>query len=116
VVFSTNLDPADLADEAFLRRIHNKILVEPVDNTTFDSIFQRVVSAKRVPTEQDSAEYLRRLCLTDGRTELRACYPLDICNILTSISEYERRPVQMTRQDLERAVQLYFAKSDIMAE
>ncbi|MBK5293006.1 MAG: hypothetical protein JJE04_15210 [Acidobacteriia bacterium] len=116
VVFSTNLDPADLADEAFLRRIHNKILVEPVDISTFDSIFQRVVGAKRVPTEQDSAEYLRRLCLTDGRTELRACYPLDICNILTSISEYERRPVQMTRPDLERAVQLYFAKSEKQAE
>jgi hypothetical protein len=112
VVFSTNLDPRDLADEAFLRRIHNKILVEPVDTQTFDSIFQRVVSAKRVPHEPDSSEYLRRLCLKDGRVELRACYPMDICNILTAISEYERRPIQMTREDLERAVDLYFAKSD----
>ena len=31
VVFSTNLEPSDLADEAFLRRIHNKIFVEAVD-------------------------------------------------------------------------------------
>ena len=112
VVFSTNLDPADLADEAFLRRIHNKILVEPVDNTTFDQIFSRVVTAKRVPAEQDSAEFMRKLCLKDGRTELRACYPLDICNILVSIAEYERRPIQMNKEDLERAVSLYFAKSE----
>jgi hypothetical protein len=112
VVFSTNLDPGDLADEAFLRRIHNKILIEPVDSQTFDSIFTRVVSAKRVPAEGDSPEYLRKLCLKDGRSELRACYPLDICNILVSIAEYEKRPVQMTKEDLERAVNLYFAKSE----
>jgi hypothetical protein len=111
VVFSTNLDPADLADEAFLRRIHNKILVEPVDTQSFDQIFQRVVSARRLPAEPDSAEYLRRLCLRDGRQELRACYPADICNILISISQYEKRPVIMTKSELERATELYFARS-----
>ena len=112
VVFSTNLDPADLADEAFLRRIHNKILVEPVDPATFDQIFTRVVTSRRVPFEPDSSEHLRNICLQHGRTELRACYPLDICNILTSISEYEKRPVQMTKPSIERAVELYFAKSE----
>jgi hypothetical protein len=111
VVFSTNLDPSDLADEAFLRRIHNKILVEAVDASSFDQIFQRVVSAKNIPYEPDSAEYMRKLCLRDGRTELRACYPNDICNILTSIGKYENRPPRMTKADLERATALYFARS-----
>ncbi len=115
VVFSTNLDPQDLADEAFLRRIHNKILIESIDASTFDQIFARVVSSKRVPHEPDSAEYLRRLCLSDGRSELRACYPLDICNILVSISDYERRPINMGRDNLERAVNLYFARSQEFA-
>src|SRR5206468_192274 len=82
VVFSTNLEPSDLADEAFLRRIRSKIYVEAVDAPAFDEIFQRVVKAKKVLPEPGSAEYLRQLCLEDGRTELRACYPLDICNIL----------------------------------
>lgn len=111
VVFSTNLDPSDLADEAFLRRIHNKILVEAVDAHCFDQIFQRVVSAKNIPFEPDSAEYMRKLCLRDGRTELRACYPNDICNILNSIGRYENRPPRMTKADLERAAALYFARS-----
>ncbi|MBL8221150.1 MAG: AAA family ATPase [Bryobacterales bacterium] len=111
VVFSTNLDPSDLADEAFLRRIHNKIYVEAVDSSAFDQIFQRVVSARNIPCEQDSAEYLRKLCLREGRTELRACYPSDICNILASIGRYENRPPRMTKADLERATSLYFAKS-----
>lgn len=116
VVFSTNLDPHDLADEAFLRRIHNKIYVEPVNAQTFDQIFQRVTVAKRIPAEPDSSEYLRKLCLRNGREELRACYPLDICNILVSISNYEKRPVKMTKSELERATDLYFAKGADFAE
>ncbi|MEQ1886187.1 MAG: AAA family ATPase [Bryobacteraceae bacterium] len=110
VVFSTNLEPSDLADEAFLRRIHNKILVEAVDPVSFDQIFERVVRAKNIDAEPDSAEHLRKLCLREGRTELRACYPSDICNILNSIGRYEGRPPRMTKSELERATALYFAK------
>ncbi len=111
VVFSTNLEPSDLADEAFLRRIHNKIYVEAVDPNSFDQIFGRVVQARNIQVEPDSAEYLRKLCLREGRTELRACYPADICNILTSIGRYEGRPPLMTKPELERATALYFARS-----
>jgi hypothetical protein len=111
VVFSTNLDPADLADEAFLRRIHNKIFIDSCDAASFDQIFHRVITAKGIPAEPDSAEYLRKLCLNDGRTELRACYPGDICNILVSIGKYENRPVAVSKPDLKRATELYFART-----
>lgn len=111
VVFSTNLDPSDLADEAFLRRIQNKIEIEPVQPEVFDMIFQRLMTLKNVPAEYDSAEYLRKLCLSSGRTQLRACYPLDILNIIQSISQYENRGLNVTKPDIERAVDLYFAKS-----
>jgi hypothetical protein len=110
VVFSTNLEPSDLADEAFLRRIHNKIFVDAVDDKAFDQIFHRVVTSFSIPCEPDSSEYLRKLCLREGRTELRACYPADICNILTSIGKYEGRPPFMSKSELERATALYFAK------
>jgi hypothetical protein len=110
VVFSTNLDPSDLADEAFLRRIQNKILIEPVEPHVFDQIFYRVFQTREVPFEQDTAEYLRDLCLKDGREYLRACYPNDICNLLISISRYEHRAPQASKQDVQRAVNLYFAK------
>jgi hypothetical protein len=110
VVFSTNLEPSDLADEAFLRRIHNKIFVDAVDDKAFDQIFHRVVTSFSIPCEPDSSEYLRKLCLREGRTELRACYPADICNILTSIGKYEGRAPFMSKSELERATALYFAK------
>ncbi|MEN6534747.1 MAG: AAA family ATPase [Bryobacteraceae bacterium] len=111
VVFATNLEPSSLADEAFLRRIQNKILIEEVSAGVFDEILRRYAIAKGIMFEQDKAEYLRSLCLRDGRTVLRACYPGDICRILVSISQYEGRPAQMTRSDLERAVGLYFARA-----
>src|SRR5690242_14970638 len=111
VVFSTNLEPSDLADEAFLRRIHNKIYIEAVDAPSFDAIFSRVVQSRGMQAEPDSAEYLRKLCLREGRTELRACYPGDICNILNSIGRYEGRPALMSKAEMERAAALYFAKS-----
>lgn len=111
VVFSTNLDPSDLADEAFLRRIHNKIYVEAVDAHSFDQIFFRVTQSRNIQAEPDSAEYLRKLCLREGRSELRACYPSDICNILSAIGQYEKRPPLLTKPELERATSLYFAKS-----
>ncbi len=110
VVFSTNLEPSDLADEAFLRRIHNKIFVDAVDEKSFDQIFHRVITGFNIPCEADSAEYLRKLCMREGRTELRACYPADICNILISIGKYESRPPFMAKAELERAASLYFAK------
>jgi len=111
VVFSTNLEPSDLADEAFLRRIHNKIFVDAVDDKAFDQIFHRVVSSFSIPCEPDSSEYLRKLCLREGRTELRACYPADMCNIILSIGKYEGRAPYMSKSELDRAAALYFAKS-----
>ena len=111
VVFSTNLEPSDLADEAFLRRIHNKIFVDAVDPSSFDQIFVRTVQSRGLQAEPDSAEYLRKLCLREGGTELRASYPGDICTILESIGRYEGRPPIMTKPESERATSLYFAKN-----
>ena len=111
VVFSTNLEPTDLADEAFLRRIHNKIYVESIQRDQFDHILERVFYARQFPMVADTADLVRELCTRDGRTELRACYPNDICNILAAISSYENRPVSTAKPDLERACQLYFAKT-----
>jgi hypothetical protein len=111
VVFATNLDPASLADEAFLRRIQNKILVEEITPGVFDEILRRATLAKSIAYDQDMADYLRQLCLRDGRSVLRACYPGDIMRVLMSISQYEGRTPRLTRTDLERAINLYFARA-----
>jgi predicted ATPase with chaperone activity len=112
VVFSTNLNPHDLADEAFLRRIQTKVLVENVSNDVFDEIFRRVVETNQAPCEPGCAEYLRVRCREAGSEHLRACYPNDIFKLVKAISEYEGRAVRITRANIDRAVGLYFAKME----
>jgi hypothetical protein len=111
VVFATNLDPRSLADEAFLRRIPNKIYVPPVEPQVFDAILERVLRAARLEYSPDTGPYLRELCLRSGAAELRACYPRDICEIAAWISSYEERPVALSPDVLERAVRLYFTQT-----
>jgi predicted ATPase with chaperone activity len=112
VVFSSNLDPHELADEAFLRRIQTKVLVENINAEVFDEIFRRVMQVYQVPTEPGCAEYMRGRCEEYTAAVLRACYPRDIYRLVKAISEYEGRPVRMTKVNIDRAVALYFAKSD----
>jgi predicted ATPase with chaperone activity len=111
VVFSTNLNPHELADDAFLRRIQSKVLVDNVTNEIFDEIFRRVVERQEVSAEPGCAEYLRERCRTVSGDLLHACYPIDIFRLVKAISEYEGRPVRVTRATIDRAVALYFAKS-----
>ena len=109
VVFSSNLDPHDLADEAFLRRIQTKVMVDNVTPEVFEEIFRRVMQSNQVPTEPGCAEYLRERCEQYVARVLRACYPMDVYRLVRAISEYEGRPVRMTRINIDRAVALYFA-------
>jgi len=107
VVFSTNLEPRELGDEAFLRRIPNKILIEPVGGDAFDLIFQAAAAASGMECEPGSAAYCRELCLKHS-PDLRPCFPHDLCGAIRAITLYEGRKPAVTRRDLERAVAGYF--------
>ena len=110
VVFSTNLEPRELADDAFLRRIQSKVIVGHVSDDIFDEIFRRVLERNQAPSEPGSAEYLRSKCRAAAGEELHACYPIDIFRLVRSISEYEGRTLRVTRPAIDRAVGLYFAR------
>jgi hypothetical protein len=107
VVFSTNLDPKDLVDECFLRRIPNKIYVESLDTGNFDEILRRVAASRNLIFEPAIARRLRELCLAKCG-ELRACVPRDICDILCAIMTYEGKDTRVSREDLDRAITIYF--------
>ena len=107
VVFSTNLNPSELADEAFLRRIPNKILVDAVSAPIFDEIVSRRLEANGWRADLDAPRYLRLLCQNRGG-DLRPCYPRDIFGIMQSIAEFEERPPALTNSDIDRAAELYF--------
>jgi len=109
VVFATNLDPAELADEAFLRRIHNKIYIEPVSQECFQEILARILEERHLSCDAPTAAHVAAVCLRHGGA-LKACYPADLCDILMWRSQYEGRPPQVTPGELDQAAELYFTR------
>jgi hypothetical protein len=116
VVFSSNMDPSELGDEAFLRRIQNKIYIESTPAAIFDEIFHRSATTRKLPWTSTSAESLRRLCLRYGSGELRANYPTEVCKIITAIAKYEKCGLPLNEQNLERAVKQYFVRGRSQAQ
>jgi hypothetical protein len=109
VVFSTNLDPGDLQEDAFFRRIQNKIYVGPVSDEQFDWIVSRAVQRYGLQAESGAASYLRKVCRDRGSGHLLACYPNDLCRLAKSICEYGDGPIVLTTNTIDRAASLYFA-------
>jgi hypothetical protein len=116
VIFSTNMDPRDLADDAFLRRIQNKIYMGPVTPGVFDEIFNRLVAEKNLSCEPDSAAFLRQLCQNLGAKNLQACVPRDIIDIVDSINLFEGSSLELSKENLKRAARLYFTKAQTVEE
>ncbi len=110
VVLSTNLDPSHLGDEAFFRRIHNKIYIGAVDDEQFDWILARVAQAKTIEMEASAAGYLRTIAKQRGDGELRAYLPGVVCSLAISICRYENVPNHLTCDLVDRVVDLYFTK------
>ena len=82
----------------------------------FDTIFDRVISARSLAVSPDAAQTLRTLCTNAGATELRACYPGDICTIVQWIKRFEGEALdggalQIGKPDMQRAVELYFTRT-----
>lgn len=107
VVFSTNLAPSELADEAFLRRIPNKILVDAVSDGVFNDILARRLKSSGWSAEEGAADYMSEKCKQRGG-DLRPCYPRDFFRIIDAISTFEERTPTLNRQDIDRAAELYF--------
>ena len=110
VVFSTNLPPRDLVDEAFLRRLRHKI---ELGDPTFDAyreIFKRVASAKGVTYNDEGLAYLLQEWYIKRARKLRASHPRDLCDQILDISRYLAVEPVMTRDLIDRAASAYFVE------
>jgi predicted ATPase with chaperone activity len=108
VVFATNLDPAKMMDEAFLRRIQTKIKVDFVTPEQFREILRRVCAQFKLKYDASVADDLIRLISDDYREPLRACYPRDIVQQILWKSQYLQKKPQVDRVAVTQACQNYF--------
>jgi len=110
VVFSTNLQPLDLADEAFLRRIPNKIKVDHATPKQFMESFQRECAARSLPCDADLPEYLVQHVTVKLKQPLAQCYARDLINQIFWAAAYLKGEPCLTRDAIDQACKKYFLK------
>ena len=109
VVFSTNLDPADLVDEAFLRRIRHKIKVGDPTTEEFHRIFQTMCRVRKVAYQRGGFVHLMREWYVTPRRALKNSHPRDILDQLLDIAKYKRVQPVASSQMIDMACSAYFA-------
>jgi len=108
VVFATNLDPASLADEAFLRRIPYKIAVEDPSLEEYTRIFEMNCRKRGLKFHQVMVAYLHRRHYRPEGRPLRACQPRDLLDQVTALCRYRGSEPTITRELLDAACNSYF--------
>jgi predicted ATPase with chaperone activity len=108
VVFASNMDPAELGDAAFLRRIQTKVRLGEVSDDQFKEIMRRVTRENSVDVDPSAVDYLIRYIHGTLRQELRSCYPRDVVNQIVWSARYEGKKPYLDLASVNRAIDAYF--------
>jgi predicted ATPase with chaperone activity len=109
LMFSTNLSPGDLVDEAFLRRIPYKVNLPSPQPEQFKEILRRICASRRVGYTEESLAYLvNRIYADDFGFEPRGAYPRDLVQIIQDSARFDGSQPVLTEEMIERAIQVYF--------
>lgn len=109
LVFSTNLEPSDLVDEAFLRRIPYKIEVNSPNETEFASLFLELANSQGFGCDEQAIAYLLETHYIKANRPLRYCHPRDLLRQIRNFCEFHARPLEVSQETLDVAVRNYFA-------
>lgn len=101
-MFSTNLDPKDLVDEAFLRRMRHKVEITAPQRDIYEKIFNNYVRKLGMNTCQDAIDFMYENYYENGRIP-RASDCRDLLETVQSICRFRRIPVQLTRELIAEA-------------
>ncbi len=109
VVFSTNLEPRELVDEAFLRRIPYKIEVIDPTEDEFRRLFEVMGEKLGVAYRREAIDYVIEKHFKAAGRPLRFCHPRDLLLQVVNYCKYHKCPAEMTNEYFDRAVENYFA-------
>ena len=108
ILFSTNLQPSDLVDEAFLRRLPYKIEIGDPSEEEFHQIFQLSAEHYNCEYRRDAVEYLLDKHYRPTNRPRRRCHPRDLLGQIRNYCSYHRLPLEMKPDYFDRAVKTYF--------
>lgn len=108
IVFSTNIEPKNLVDEAFLRRIPYKIKIDHPSEREFKAIFKAMCDSGGVDFRQDAYDYLMDHYYGRLGIRLNACHPRDIIENIVVNAHYYQHPPKLTKDAIDAAWTNYF--------
>ncbi|MFH1246055.1 MAG: ATP-binding protein [Candidatus Omnitrophota bacterium] len=109
VIFSTNLNPKELVEEAFLRRIRHKIKVEDPSPDEYRRIFKEICRIKGIVFEESALTHIYQEYYLKHNLSARSCHPRDIVEQLMDIARYLNITPNLNIQLLKKACDAYFS-------
>lgn len=109
IIFSTNLEPRDLVDDAFLRRIPYKIEVIDPEESAFRKLFKIMSEILTVEYNDAALDYVIATHYKAVNRRFRACQPRDLLLQIRNFCRYVGQPAKMTPENFDFAVENYFA-------
>ena len=108
LVFSTNLEPSSLCDEAFLRRIPYKIEVFDPSEEQFRNLFHKELSSQGFEFEEEAIDQLIEYHYKHANRPFRFCHVGDLIDQCRDFCDFHGRQLQFNRDIVELAVLNYF--------
>ena len=115
LVFSSNMHPLDLTDEAFLRRIGHKIYCGHVSRDGYNEIWENVCAEKRITFEPEIVRFVVEQLHVPRNVPLLPCHPRDLIEIALNKAAYVGAPSVLTAELLAWAWDTYFVSLDTAA-
>lgn len=109
IIFSTNLDPAELVDEAFLRRIRHKIEIGPPDREFYTKIFKLCCEQREIPFRSEVVDFIYQTYYDQGKTP-KSSDPRDLLEIADSISRFHEQTLELSPELIGKAAERFFCK------
>jgi Mg-chelatase subunit ChlI len=111
LIFSTNLDPTQLADEAFLRRIKFKIEIHDPTEEQWKQIWLLVLQGRNLEYDEAGVHYILEKWIRPFNRPLRMCQPRDLVEQMVSIAKYNMERVTFSPDLIDAACSTYFVSN-----
>lgn len=108
LMFSTNLRPAELVDEAFLRRIPYKVHMPSPTPQQFKEITRRVAAARRLPYTEQQLDYFVERVYSNALREPKGAYPRDLIQIILDSARFAGVEPHLSPELIDHALRVYF--------
>ncbi|WP_437230678.1 AAA family ATPase [Planctomicrobium sp. SH661] len=109
IIFSSNLEPKDLVDEAFLRRIPYKIEVENPTEPQFRKLFRSLTAKLEFNHDETVIDYLIETHYRQANRSLRFCHPRDLLRQMENRCSLHQMERVLNREAIDEAVNNYFS-------